>query len=176
MTILGLDPGAAGALALLNPDGSIVRVADMPCVRVPVGKSSRDRVEAALLADLIRRWAPDHAIVERVNGRPSDGPVWAFAFGYGAGIAEGVLATLGVPVTFVQPAEWRKAMGVQTPPGADYKARKEASRMRALMLWPDKAPHFARKLDSDRAEACLLARWGILCAGLGALAGTREAA
>lgn len=175
---MGVDCGVDGALALLRPDGSLLRVIDMPVVNIAVNKQTRHRVSAALLADTIRRWAPDHAVVEAINPRKGDGPSMGELL-RAAGIVEGVLAALGVPTTLVQPIAWRNAMQCRGPSGEApeaKRARKEASRLRALQLWPDKAAHFARKEDSDRAEAALVGRWGCLCTALGGLPTVEEAA
>ncbi|CAH2606439.1 conserved protein of unknown function (plasmid) [Rhodovastum atsumiense] len=170
MMVLGVDPGCEGALALLHPDGSLAQVLDMPVVSVRVGKTTRHRIAPAELADAIRSLRPDHVVLEHVTGRPTDVPTYAGELCRAAGIVEGIVAALGLPMTPVQPQAWRKAMGVSLPPGSKPAQRKEASRQRALQLWPGQSGIFSRKLDADRAEAALIARWGLLCAGLGAIA------
>ena len=163
MNILGVGPGVAGALALLRPDGSIIRVTDMPVVNIAINRQTRNRVSAALLADLLRRWAPAHAVVEAVNARPTDGARAAEML-RASGIVDGVLTALGVPLTYVQPVAWRNAMQCRGPSGETPEAkrgRKEASRQRALQLWLGSAALFDRRIDSDRAEAALVAKWGI---------------
>ena len=77
--ILGVDIGATGALALLSPDGALVSVADMPCLLD--GPAGRRAVNAALLADVVRRFAPITAYVEHVGARPGEAASGAFAFG-----------------------------------------------------------------------------------------------
>lgn len=162
--IVGIDPGARGALALF--DGArLAAVADMPTVSVRVGKTQRARVNAAELARILRDWAPDHAAVEHVapRGGPvdrgGDTPMTAGYLMLAAGVVEGVLAALGIPVTPVDARVWRKAAGITLASGMSYQDRKEASRQRALQLFPVQAGYFARKMDSDRAEAALIGRW-----------------
>ena len=76
-----------------------------------------------------------------------------FGFGRSLGVVEGVLAALGIPVTYVAPATWTKAMG---------KAQgKDASRRRAMELFPEHQQLFKRVMDDGRAEASLIAVWGI---------------
>ena len=176
MRICGIDPGVTGALALLDSDGSLLEVADIPTLEVQRGKTRRHRIDAVMLAALLREWAPDHAVVEALNPRPSDGAnsgraAHAAELMRAAGIVEGVIAALGIPSTGVQPITWRRAMLCRGPVGDTAQARagrKEASRQRAIALWPATAPKFL-KTRPDRAEACLIARWGILAAGLGAI-------
>ena len=168
--LLGVDPGVAGALAWY--DGrKLVHVADMPTVAVQRGDKQRERVNCALLADLLREHPATEACVERVaprSGRKDrDGKVVAhgdtpMTAGYlmqAFGNVEGVLAALGIRVTYVDPQVWRRGMRVSLPSGSVSKERKEASRLRALELFPGAAEWFRRKKDSDRAEAALVAAW-----------------
>ncbi len=147
--ILGLDPGASGALALLSDTGALLEIADTPNVKV----NGKTRISAPLLAKLIRAWSPTRAVVELVGAMPGQGVSSTFAFGYSAGMLEGVLAMGGVPVTFVRPADWKRAMHVT--------ADKGSSRLMAQRLWPNHAGHFARVKDHGRSEAALLALYGL---------------
>lgn len=180
--LLGVDPGVSGALAWF--DGrAIVHIADMPTVAVQRGDGQRERVNCALLADLLRSRPVTEACVERVSPRPGkkdkdgrtivhgDTPMTAGYLMQAFGNVEGVLATLGIAVTFVDPQVWRRGMGVSLPSGASRTERKEASRLRALELFPGAAEWFRRKKDSDRAEAALVAAW--LAKANDATAGTR---
>lgn len=170
MKILGVDPGVEGGLALLDEAGNLLGVWDMPVVDVRVGKTTRHRLALSILSDLIGSFHADHAVLEHVQGRPTDVPTYAGELCRASGHVEGIIVAKGIPLTPVQPMAWRKAMGVMLKPGSTGPQRKEASRQRALQLWPGDSELFARKLDADRAEAALIARWGLLCAGLGAFA------
>jgi Holliday junction resolvasome RuvABC endonuclease subunit len=158
--LIGVDPGAGGAIALIDETGRIVAIADMPTVEV----RGRRRVDPVALAALLREWAPRAAIVEEVHSQPNDGHVGAFAFGKATGVALGVLATLGVSVTEVPPQEWKRAMRV---PSADTSAkRKEASRARASQLLPAAAPKWwPLKKHNGRAEAALIGLFGLRSSG-----------
>jgi crossover junction endodeoxyribonuclease RuvC len=89
--------------------------------------------------------------IERVGAMPKQGVSSTFKFGKAYGIAIGVVAALKIPVHFVTPAAWKRHFNLS--------ADKEASRARALQLWPARADLFARKRDHNRAEAALLARY-----------------
>jgi crossover junction endodeoxyribonuclease RuvC len=78
MSIIGIDIGARGALALLSPTGELLDVADMPILRD--GPANRPNVNAPLLASIVRRWRASQAFVEYVGARPKGGPTGAFAF------------------------------------------------------------------------------------------------
>lgn len=112
-TILGIDIGAQGALALLDENGSLLEVADMPILRD--GPKNRPSVNGALLAPIVRRWQPSHAFVEFVDARPGEGAVGAFAFGRSRGAPEGALGACGVPATTIAPASWTRALGSPAP-------------------------------------------------------------
>lgn len=173
MTILGIDPGTSGALALFGEDGALMAVADMPVVSVRVNGTQRARINAPELARILRDWGPRHAAVERVGPRGGppktdkskpgayrgDTPITAWNLGEACGIVLGVLGALGIPLTFVETKAWRSAAGIRTEPGMTYQDRKEASRQRALQLFPVQAAFFSRKKDSDRAEAAHMGRW-----------------
>lgn len=157
--IVGIDIGAAGALALISPEGELVEVADMPILRD--GPKGRPTVNGPLLAELLRRWGPDCAFVEFVGSRPGEGPAGAFAFGRSRGMVEGALATLGIPATMLTPPTWKRAVGI--PPGRD--GAKDAARSEAIRRWPRHAGVFARVKDDGRAEAALIAVAGMARAG-----------
>jgi hypothetical protein len=106
-----------------------------------------------MLADIISNYQPNIAYVEKPASRPGQSVVAMFGFGRSLGVVEGVLAALNIPVTYVAPATWTRAMG--KPHG------KDASRHRAMELFPDHQQRFKRVMDDGRAEAALIATWGI---------------
>ena len=143
---LGIDPGAGGALALLEGD-RLLRVADMPTITI----KGRAKVLPAGVVDLVVEWKPDQIALEDVGAMPGQGVSSMFSFGRSVGILEGVIAALGYPLVMVRPATWKRAAGVP--------ADKDAARLMATRLWPDHSAFFALKRDDGRAEAALLARW-----------------
>lgn len=154
-TFLAIDIGRHGAAALLSDVGELLSVDDLPVLLD--GPSYRGAVNGPLFAALVRRLAPGRAFVEFVAARPSDGPVGAFAFGRARGVIEGVLAAEGVPVDFLTPPTWKRAIGI--PPGRD---KKDAARSEAIRRWPRMAERFARVGDHDRAEAALIGVAGLM--------------
>lgn len=92
------------------------------------------------------------AIDEKVAARSGEAPSGAFSFGYTSVVISGVLGELQIPITTVQPAIWKKAMGLGSS--------KDLSRARTLELFPATADKLARKKDYDRGEALLMAEWG----------------
>jgi hypothetical protein len=158
--IIGIDIGATGALALLSPAGELLEVEDMPILRN--GPAGRPNVNAPLLSAIVSRWGAATAYVEFVGARPKEGPAGAFAFGRSKGVIEGVCAAHGLPVAFLTPPVWKRAVGI--PPGKD--GAKDAARSEAIRRWPQKADLFARVKDDGRAEAALIAVAGISRIGI----------
>lgn len=76
-----------------------------------------------------------------------------FAFGKAYGTLRGVVAALGIPMTVVSPVTWKRALGVP--------AAKDGARARASQLLPDAAAHWQRVKDHGRAEAALIALYGL---------------
>jgi hypothetical protein len=155
MSILGIDIGANGAIALLTDQGELTEMFDMPCLRD--GPKNRRTVNAPLLAEIIYKSHASRAFVERVGPRPMEGAVGAFAFGNAAGVVRGCLAAAAIPALFITPATWKRVVGV--PPGKDMK---DMARSKAIERWPAKADLFKRKSDDGRAEAALIGIAGLL--------------
>lgn len=154
--IIGIDPGAAGAVAVVDArTGALVQVFDMPAVALEVGGKSKRRVAPYLLADELRLFNVDgtRAVVEQVSAMPGQGVSSMFAFGHAFGLALGVLAGMGIPVDTVTPAKWKRDLKVN--------AGKDGSRALASTLWPAQAGEFKRVKDDGRAEAALIALWGL---------------
>ncbi len=118
--IIGCDPGKTGALAAIDQDGNLHDTWDMPVV----GKV----VAAPLLADIfvpLQRVA-EVCVIEDVHSSPQMGVTSAFSFGRALGALEGVALGANIPVRFVSPRRWKRALGLSpdkepphpTPPSA----------------------------------------------------------
>jgi crossover junction endodeoxyribonuclease RuvC len=157
MVIIGVDPGARGALTL-RIAGQIKDIKDMPFIEEKVGKTNRRRVNPSILAALLRDWvsqcasAPIHMYCEKVGPSSHDGVASAFAFGRAFGLVEMGASALHIPLTLVSPQEWHKGMSCSSD--------KEANRSRACQLYPAWAHVFSRKSDDGRAESALIAEYG----------------
>jgi hypothetical protein len=142
--IMGVDPGASGAVAFYYTTfPHLIAVEDVPVV----GKE----IDAAELARRIVTMGPVLAVVEAVHAMPKQGVSSVFTFGQAFGTVLGVIAALNVPVERVTPGRWKKHFRLD--------ADKERARALAIQMWPS-CPGFSRKKDHGRAEAALLARYG----------------
>lgn len=148
---VGIDPGAKGAIALIEGDsaaGFALTIRDMPAVKV--GKKGKLRVDPAALASMLREFNPAHVWVEDVHAMPGNGAVSMFSFGMAFGFAYGVPLALGFPITLIGPAQWKSAMRC----GVDN------ARDRASQLLPKHAGMWPLKGHDGRAEAALIALYG----------------
>jgi crossover junction endodeoxyribonuclease RuvC len=151
--VLGIDPGAKGAIALLSVDGELLKVVDMPVTQEANG---RHATNAALLSAIVANAQCRRIFCEFVAARPTDAKVAAFAFGRARGVIEGVAGAFDLELIFITPPVWKRYAGV--PPG---KQNKDVARTRAIARWPAQAELFARKGDVDRAEAALIGAAGL---------------
>jgi crossover junction endodeoxyribonuclease RuvC len=147
--VLGIDPGLSGALALYN--AGCWTLLDMPIA----GDAKHRELNGPALCGWLREQQPDHAFVEFASARPGQGVASMFRFGAVYGGTKMALAACGVPYTIITPAKWKPAVGIAAG------AEKEASRLRALQLYPGEAANLARKKDHARADAMLIAYFGM---------------
>ena len=152
-TILGIDPGAHGAIAVLDEAGHLLEVVDMPSTLEANGRTATN---APLLAGILARTHARIAFCEFVGARPTDAKASAFAFGRARGVIGGCAGALGLPIVFLTPPTRKRLADI--PPGAE---NKDLARTRAIARWPAHAELFRRKADVDRAEAALIAVAGL---------------
>jgi crossover junction endodeoxyribonuclease RuvC len=153
MRVIGIDPGLSGAIAIINGTDSLT-VFDMPTITVERNGKAKRQVSASELAQILKTAKSDdcHVFVEKVSAMAGQGVTSVFSFGRSFGMIEGILAALHMPVTYVAPATWVKAV--------HRGAGKDASRSRAMELFPDNQADFKRVKDDGRSDSALIAYWG----------------
>lgn len=151
--IIGIDPGLSGAVAVLTGSDSLI-VIDMPTITVERNGKSKRQVSASELAAIFANFNSDdtHVFVEKVSAMAGQGVTSVFSFGRSFGMIEGILAAFKLPVTYVAPATWVKAVGRGQG--------KDASRARAMELFPNNQADFKRVKDDGRSDSALIAYWG----------------
>lgn len=152
--IVGIDPGAKGALAFFDPVAGTLDIVDMPIVQVMRNAKSKVEISPQMLAALIGARHPSAAVVEKVGAMPGQGTSSMFQFGRGVGMIEGVLSALHIPIVYITPQGWQKAVGMR--------GGKDGGRARAAEIFPAYAATFARVKDDGRADAALMAWWGVM--------------
>jgi|TARA_B110000967_G_C18642799_1_gene439382 crossover junction endodeoxyribonuclease RuvC len=153
MRIIGIDPGLSGAIAILD-DNKIIELFDMPVM--PDGKKNKRQLNSALLVKLIKdnikNLENTVMIVEQVNAMPGQGVTSMFNFGQTFGAIKGICAALGLPIFFVRPAKWKKHFEL-------INSSKDASRTKAIEMYPYISEQLAKKKDVNKSDAILIARF-----------------
>jgi crossover junction endodeoxyribonuclease RuvC len=149
MLTIGIDPGASGAIVMLEDDQPIEWMI-MPTYKV----GSATRVNASELCHFMDQGKyVDHVFIEQVGAMPGQGVTSMFNFGHSCGTVMGVVATLGYSHTMVTPQKWKKNAGLI---GTD----KEAARARAIQIWPSWRALDTKGKGQALADAALIARYG----------------
>jgi crossover junction endodeoxyribonuclease RuvC len=160
ITVLGIDGGMSGALAVLREDGRLW-VADTPTYEHPTGGRRLATTELLWAIDMAEA---DAAYLERgqemmrvaLDGtRRRQGHMYEYGFTNGQ-IQMACVVKLGdADVHIIEPQAWKRWCHLL---GKD----KEKSRELAIEWWPKYAgSYFSRKMDHNRAEAALIARYGL---------------
>lgn len=125
--ILGIDPGASGALVALDKQGEPIEWMLMPTMK----EGSATRVNGLAVAEFIRSLSvcDIRAYVESVHSMPKQGVTSSFNFGHSAGVIAGVLAALEIPTVMVTPQRWKKRASL-------IGTNKDAARSKAIIRWP----------------------------------------
>ena len=158
MKFLGIDPGSTGAVALIREDGS-VSFWDAPVVRIKSGKKTKTEMDAAAASSLISDIRDENkgqvfVTIEKVSSMPGQGVASMFSFGKNFGTWLGILAALKVPSQQVAPVSWKKKMM------RDSGKEKDASRVKAMQLFPNTSKDLCLIKHHGRADALLIAEYG----------------
>ena len=91
-------------------------------------------------------------VVEHVNAMPGQGVTSMFNFGQTFGAIKGICAAIGLPIFFVRPAKWKKHFEL-------INSSKDASRTKAIEMYPAISDQLSKKKDVNKADAILIARY-----------------
>lgn len=153
--ILSIDPGLSGCAVVLSEDGEIVRYLHMPTYK----KGKTTRVNAPALSAWIRAANEELTLracfVEQVGARPGQGTSSMFNFGYSAGLIDGVVSALGIPLTLITPQNWKNAHGLSG------EKDKDASRTLAARLYPYERGFDLKAKGQALADAVLMGVYGM---------------
>ena len=153
MLIIGIDPGISGSICFFQ-DGVIRDVVDMPTM--VDGKKNKKQVNGSQIfneiSEKIKKIDKKNikVVIEHVTAMPGQGVTSMFNFGQSFGILKGICSAMQLPVYFVRPAKWKKYFNL-------INSEKDASRTRAIEIFPYYSSHLSRKKDSNKADAILLA-------------------
>ena len=153
MMVIGIDPGISGSICFFQ-DGKIVDVVEMPTMTE--GKKNKKQVNGSQIFNEITERIKKidkidiKVIIEQVSAMPGQGVTSMFNFGQSYGILKGICSAMQLPMYFVRPAKWKKYFNL-------INSEKDASRTRAIEIFPYFSSQLSRKKDSNKADAILIA-------------------
>ena len=153
MLIIGIDPGISGSICFFE-NGKILEVVEMPTMTD--GKKNKRQVNGAqIYNEILKRINQNdkqniRVIIEQVSAMPGQGVTSMFNFGQSFGILKGICSAMQLPMYFVRPAKWKKYYGL-------INSEKDASRTRAIEMFPYFSSQLSKKKDSNKADAILIA-------------------
>ena len=153
MLIIGVDPGLSGAICFFE-DGKILDVVEMPTMTE--GKKNKRQVNGSQVYNEISKKIKQvdkkdiKVIIEQVSAMPGQGVTSMFNFGQSYGILKGMCSAMQLPMYFVRPAKWKKYFGL-------INTEKDASRTKAIEIFPYFSSNLSKKKDSNKADAILIA-------------------
>ena len=89
-------------------------------------------------------------VIEQVSAMPGQGVTSMFNFGQSFGVLKGVCSAMQLPMYFVRPAKWKKYFNL-------INSEKDASRTKAIQVFPYVSDRLSKKKDSNKADAILIA-------------------
>ena len=155
MLIIGIDPGISGSICFLQ-DGVILDVLEMPSMIE--GKKNKKQVNGSQIFNEISEKIKNmdkknvKVVIEHVTAMPGQGVTSMFNFGQSFGILKGICSAMQLSVYFVRPAKWKKYFNL-------INSEKDASRTRAIEIFPYYSSHLSKKKDSNKADAILIASY-----------------
>ena len=153
MLIIGIDPGISGSICFFE-DGKIIDVIEMPTMTE--GKKNKKQVNGSQIYNeflkRINKFQRDdiRVIVEQVSAMPGQGVTSMFNFGQSFGILKGICSAMQLPIYFVRPTKWKKYFNL-------INSEKDASRTRAIEIFPYFSSQLSKKKDANKADAILIA-------------------
>jgi crossover junction endodeoxyribonuclease RuvC len=152
MLIIGIDPGITGAICFFE-DGKIIEVLEMP--NMPEGKKNKRQVNGAQIYHEIFKRIKNFenknikVVIEQVSAMPGQGVTSMFNFGQSFGVLKGICSAMQLSMYFIRPAKWKKYFNL-------INSEKDASRTKAIEVFPYFSTQLSKKKDSNKADAILI--------------------
>ena len=153
MLIIGVDPGISGSICFFE-NGKIIDVIEMPTMAE--GKKNKRQVNGSQIYNEISNRIHKvknqeiRVIIEQVSAMPGQGVTSMFNFGQSFGILKGICSAMKLPMYFIRPAKWKKYFNLLN-------SEKDASRTKAIEIFPYFSSQLSKKKDSNKADAILIA-------------------
>ena len=153
MLIIAIDPGISGSLCFFE-DGKIIDLIEMP--NMAEGKKNKKQVNGAQIYNEILLKIKNYekkdikVVIEQVSAMPGQGVTSMFNFGQSFGVLKGICSAMQLPMYFVRPAKWKRYFNL-------INSEKDASRTKAIQIFPYISEKLSRKKDANKADAILIA-------------------
>ena len=151
--IIGIDPGKAGGISMLDEGGSIVSCVRMPETPLDLFNHLSSLVEHASPSAMV------YVYIEKVGGIPGQGASSAFSFGLGCGHLEMALLALKLKTNYGTPQKWQKmyqvgSSSITKSTAAEKKEHKQKLKAKAQLLFP------GQKVTNANCDSLLIAEFG----------------
>tara|TARA_B100000287_G_scaffold358753_1_gene350551 strand:- start:401 stop:895 length:495 start_codon:yes stop_codon:yes gene_type:complete len=155
MLIIGIDPGISGSICFFE-NGKVIDLVEMPSMAD--GKKNKKQVNGSQVYNEISSRIKKinkgdiKVVIEQVSAMPGQGVTSMFNFGQSFGVLKGICSAMQLSVHFVRPAKWKKYFNL-------INSEKDASRTKAIEIFPYISSQLSRKKDANKADAILLASY-----------------
>ena len=153
MIIIGIDPGISGSICFFE-DGKVTDIVEMP--NMADGKKNKRQVNGAQIyneiSSRIKNFNKEDikVVIEQVSAMPGQGVTSMFNFGQSFGVLKGICSAMQLSTYFIRPAKWKKYFNL-------INSEKDASRTKAIQIFPYISSDLSKKKDANKADAILLA-------------------
>ena len=153
MLIIGIDPGISGSICFFE-DGKVMDIVEKPSMAD--GKKNKRQVNGAQIYNEISLRIKNfnkediRVVIEQVSAMPGQGVTSMFNFGQSFGVLKGICSAMQLPMYFVRPAKWKKYFNL-------INSEKDASRTKAIQIFPYISSELSKKKDANKADAILIA-------------------
>jgi len=153
MLIIGIDPGISGAICFFE-NGEVKEIIEMPTMAE--GKKNKRQINGSQTYNEISNRIKNipkkdiFVVIEQVSAMPGQGVTSMFNFGQSFGVLKGICSAMQLSTHFVRPAKWKKYFNL-------IKSEKDASRTKAIEIFPYISSNLSKKKDSNKADAILIA-------------------
>jgi len=153
MLIIGIDLGISGSICFFE-DGKVIDIVEMP--NMADGKKNKRQVNGAQIYNEIYSRTKNlnkeniKVVIEQVSAMPGQGVTSMFNFGQSFGVLKGICSAMQLSMYFVRPAKWKRYFNL-------INSEKDASRTKAIEIFPYTSSQLSKKKDANKADAILLA-------------------
>jgi len=153
MIIIGIDPGISGSICFFE-DGKVTDIVEMP--NMAEGKKNKRQVNGAQIyneiSSRIKNFNKEDikVVIEQVSAMPGQGVTSMFNFGQSFGVLKGICSAMQLSTYFIRPVKWKKYFNL-------INSEKDASRTKAIQIFPYISSKLSKKKDANKADAILLA-------------------